>query len=63
MYRGENPYGIESGLLYSGQYLDNILILPCRGGIPLCLKGFSLGILCMKKRGMEFFWGKDIENL
>ena len=42
--------------------VPSILILPCRGGIPLCLKGFSLGILCKKKRGMVFFWGKDIEK-
>ena len=39
-----------------------ITILPCRGGIPLYVKGFSLGILCKKKRGMVFFWGNDIEK-
>ena len=42
-----------------GRYKENILILPSRGGISLCLKGFSLGILYMKKRGMVFSWDKD----
>ena len=38
-----------------------MLILPCRGGIPQCLKGSSLGTLFLKKRGLEFFWGKDTD--
>ena len=38
-----------------------MLILPCRGGIPQCLKGSSLGTLFLKKRGLELFWGKDTD--
>ena len=31
-------------------------------GLPCVLKGFFFGILFMKKRGMVFFWGQDIEK-
>ena len=53
MYRGKNQdYHI------AGEILFNILNRHDRGGIPpSILKGSSLGILSIKKRGMAFFWG------
>ena len=50
-YRGENQE----------QYIPADTVLAWQGRYPppppSVLKGFSLGILSTKKRGMVFFWG------
>ena len=53
MYRGKNQ-----DYYISGEIQSSILNRHGRGGIPpSILKGSSLGILSIKKRGMAFFWG------
>ena len=57
MYRGKNQEQ------YIAQKYRKTYLYALRGSRPPCiLKGFSLGIHAFKKRGMVFFWGKDMEK-